>query len=602
MSPTSDISPKPGGPRLLVATRFGLGIHDAAWFEHRLALMAAITVPSLLAQDDQEFEWGIFAGPDLPEDVRHELDELLAPFEGRAFIDSDGHTPGNLLKLAVERRLVHPSGHVLTGRIDDDDAWAITTVGRIRAYAGDWLSEEPRAPGLGLTFETGVVWVMYDMLDIERLQAVGDRTVRPASLRSFKHAWTSISEFVCSPLSLGLTPIKGSHALVPHELSEAGFDVRVVPDDEPMWLYCRHKQTDSAIERSTPDDRLDMSIDDLERIFGIDGARTEAFISSAGRYGYSTKKRLFDRRGELQEAFTEAEGKVSDPTVNELEVASLARKASRRREEWARLGHDLIAAPSGDAAAIGFCHVIQTPFCDRTLTHSQEPSLDRLNTRLRLLDAYCLPSLATQDCGDFIWQVYCDEATDASILEALHDRAKRFPQMRVAITGPNGRNPAAHVLDDTRLVDTVLVTTRLDNASALAKGCVRAIHGHVDRFGYGGKDSLVLDFPRGYRLDPASGSLALLQMPHSSCPTLFERLSAEPATVLSGNPPALREQHDSLTDSSIPAWLLVGEQPGEPDAPGPDGQSEEVDVRRLDEFGLALDQPRHGHGQQAAVE
>jgi len=575
-------------PRLLIATRFGLGIIDSAWFEHRLALMSAITAPSLLAQDDQEFEWGIFVDPDLPRDARQGLEEVIGPFDGRAFIDSGGHTPDNLLELAVERRLPHSSGYLLTGRIDDDDAWARTTVQKVRAYAAEWLGAQPSAPGFGLTFENGLVWVMYDMLDVEQLQAVGDHAVRRASLRSFTHPWTSISEFVCSPLSVGMTPIKGSHAKVPEELGAEGFEVHVVANEEPMWLYCRHKQTDSGIERATPHDELEISIDDLSHTFGIDDTQTRKYIQRAESYGYSTKKRLFDRRGELRHAFADAEGKAANPAINEAEIASLTQKASRRREEWAQLGHDLIATPGRDASATDFCHVIQTQFSAQTHRSPKGLPLDWLNHRLQMLDSYCLPSLTTQTCRDFIWQVYCDENTDSSVLQALQERAERVPQMRIAITGPHGRTPAAHAVDDTRLVDAVLLTTRLDSDVALSKNHVKAIHEHVDSFSHSGEETLHLIFPRGYRLDAATGRLFLDRTPHSGVHTLFERLACEPRTVLSGSPSTFQEEHPTVQDDSFLAWLVVLRESNSLD-PLDAQYAGEVDIGRLAEFGLTVD-------------
>ena len=530
MKPQSAISASPNAPRLLVATRFGIGISDPAWFEHRLALMSAITAPSLLAQSDQEFVWGIFVGANLPERARRGLEDIVAPFEGRAFIDFKGHTPDNLLALAVERGLEHPSGHVLTGRIDDDDAWSTHTVEEVRAFTGDWLSRQSSRPGFGLTFANGLVWVMYDMLDIDRLQSVGDSTERPASIRAYSCPWISISEFVCSPLSIGMTPIKGSHAKVPEELESEGFEIHVVDNESPMWLYCRHKQTDSGIERATPEDELELSAESLADLFGIDGERTDAYIRRSAEYGYSTKKRLFDRRGELHNEFTDAEGRAADLASHELELADLAGKASRRRDEWARLGHDLIAQPNQDPGTVAFSHVIQTPFSNQPRQERQELSREQLEARLRQLDSHCLSSLAAQTSKAFLWHVYCDEDTDEAMLRALQERAARFPQMRIAITGPNSRTPATHALDDTRLVDAVLLTTHLDCDGAIASDRIAAIHGHVDEFGRGGEESFLLEIPR---LGAANGRLADGQSPPSALRTLFERLTAVPVTMLS---------------------------------------------------------------------
>jgi hypothetical protein len=127
-------------PRLLIGTRFGLGIRDPAWFEHRVALLSAVTAPSLMAQEDQGFEWAIFVDSGLPPEIRETIEGILAPFEGRAFLHSQqlGQSAASLLRLAEERDLIDPGGYMLTGRIDDDDAWDRQTVAMVRERVATW--------------------------------------------------------------------------------------------------------------------------------------------------------------------------------------------------------------------------------------------------------------------------------------------------------------------------------------------------------------------------------------------------------------------------------------------------------------------------------
>jgi Putative rhamnosyl transferase len=55
-------------PPLLILTRFGLGVRDVAWLEHRATLVSSITAPSLFAQDDQSFRWVLLVDEDPPSD------------------------------------------------------------------------------------------------------------------------------------------------------------------------------------------------------------------------------------------------------------------------------------------------------------------------------------------------------------------------------------------------------------------------------------------------------------------------------------------------------------------------------------------------------
>jgi Putative rhamnosyl transferase len=204
-----------------------------------------------------------------------------------------------------------------------------------------------------------------------------------------------------------------------------------------------------------------------------------------------------------------------------------------------------------------FCHVVQTRFSVRARWGFEEFPFDWLEERLGLFDAFCLPSVAGQTGGEFLWHVYCDRDTKPAVLVELEKRAEQVPQMQVALTGPECDTPVTHVLKATKAGDRAVATTRLDSDDAIARGYVEAIQAHADAFIESDKETWLLNFPRGYQLDTASGRLLFDWMPRSSFHTLFERVSTGLSTVLMGNHSKFHESHPTEQDDSIPAWLMV---------------------------------------------
>jgi hypothetical protein len=209
------------------------------------------------------------------------------------------------------------------------------------------------------------------------------------------------------------------------------------------------------------------------------------------------------------------------------------------------------------STATGFTHVIQTRFSVRAKWGYQEFPLEWLEERLGLFDAYCLPSIAGQTAREFAWHVYCDTGTSPTILTELEMRSRKVPQMRVSLTGPGGDAPKTHVLKATDAGDRAVLTTRLDSDDAISRHYVEAIQTHVGHFIESDKATWLLNFPRGYQLDNASGRLLFDWMPRSSFHTLFERVTTDLQTVLAGNHSKFHEIHPTAQDDSMPAWLMV---------------------------------------------
>jgi FkbM family methyltransferase len=277
-----------GLPRLLVVTRYGLGVNDASWLEHRLRLISAITGPSLAAQSERRFTWAVFVDPTLPDRLRRALEELLEPLDHAVLVESSEHpyTTEGFLRLARELGTVSGEEWLFTARLDDDDAWHRDVVRRVYAAAQGWLDARgpERAAGLGISFDRVLIWIMYDVLCVGPL-AAGKTKYERAGMRESIHSFESMSVFVLSRMSDRISARSAGHYDMPGFLRERGFDVEVHGSREPMTLYCRHKQVNTAIRRGRKDaEPRSFDIEELSRMFGIDVARTRRYIAEEASF------------------------------------------------------------------------------------------------------------------------------------------------------------------------------------------------------------------------------------------------------------------------------------------------------------------------------
>ncbi|MET0304809.1 MAG: glycosyltransferase [Solirubrobacterales bacterium] len=328
-------------PPLLVTTRFGIGVSDRAWLDHRLVLLSAITAPSLLAQDDQSFYWAVYVDPDLSPEVRFGLEEALAPFGGRAFLQFDRYGTASSLALAQKLGAVGPEGRVLTGRIDDDDAWSTRVVGMVRRRADRWLRGPRETLGVGITFEYGYEWVMYDMLDVDAWQKNGRKVRRRATIRPYHYPFLATSVFVLASLPNRVSALSAGHSRIGRWLAEKDYEVDNVSTERPMWLYCRHKQAGSGIQKSNGAS-IELTVRDLAVEFGLDEVRVARYLTSADKYGYGVLKRPLEYRANLQKDLRTVKQRFKDPAIGEAERVQLREREAQLATEMSHMAENLV--------------------------------------------------------------------------------------------------------------------------------------------------------------------------------------------------------------------------------------------------------------------
>jgi hypothetical protein len=144
-------------------------------------------------------------------------------------------------------------------------------------------------------------------------------------------------------------------------------------------------------------------------------------------------------------------------------------------------------------------HFIITPFYVRRhftaktgKIEVRHASLEWLDDRLRLFEAYCLPSVAAQSDQNFTWYLYFDDSTPRKYLErvaaAIARRDNIFIKRCALWEGSTLVNDLVAGLDEhTRWV----ITTRLDNDDGLQRDFVSMLHAAVE------EKTEFLNFPRG---------------------------------------------------------------------------------------------------------
>jgi len=185
---------------------------------------------------------------------------------------------------------------------------------------------------------------------VEHLQDTGEKVVREAGIRRYSYPFTSISGFVCAEPASGVTPISTSHGRVGDLLERNGFAVERISSDEPMWLYCRHKQATSGILRATRENEVQISMAALAQRFGLDIVQTEHYISNARTHDYGLAKRTFSQRARVWKALIELDRRIADSMKahDEAHLDELRRERSKVAEELSGLTECVVGDPERD--------------------------------------------------------------------------------------------------------------------------------------------------------------------------------------------------------------------------------------------------------------
>lgn len=268
---------------VMVSTRFGVGVKDSDWLEHRFLLFESITAPSLRSQTFQNFIWNIFVGDEALDWVVEKLEAITAGIGARVIINRAAQHAEALSESYAENVSTEFN---LLALIDDDDAWHVTFLESCVSSAKAFI--EGGSHSVAFTFSRGLEWIIADVIDIDVSKRKGYLAVRGESLRSYSRPFLTMG---CLLLFKGSVPEHFSaHQSYGKVLKESGFTLEIIENSEPMWLYVRHKQADSNLRKAHNSENLAISLQDMESDFGISADLVNLYKAKQNDFLYSKKK------------------------------------------------------------------------------------------------------------------------------------------------------------------------------------------------------------------------------------------------------------------------------------------------------------------------
>ncbi|CAM3448712.1 glycosyltransferase [Stackebrandtia soli] len=294
-----------------MATRLGIGVYDEAWFEHRLTLFEAITVPSMRAQTNQDFTWLLAIDEQMPSAPFERLHRIVADVPNAEFlrVEFKSGLKDAVATWAKERAVEAGAEHALTSRLDDDDALHVDCVARLREEAERFFITASTQYA-AFAFTQGSMWIPMERRGYTRF-----------------HPSHSLGLSVLEPV----TDCRGIYAW-PHQdlltrLAPRGAYLRAIDGDELWWLYTTHVLADS-------------DTGDLKRLAKV----------RDHRYGYDVDDAMLARYG-LDPAVIDGLADLPQPTVGKP-VKRLAVRAIDTEREITQLRQRLASAASSEAAPL----------------------------------------------------------------------------------------------------------------------------------------------------------------------------------------------------------------------------------------------------------
>jgi hypothetical protein len=210
--------------RQFVQTRFNVridlshGVEDwRAWCDHRAEVFLDVTLPSMLGQSSQQFDWLVYFDTERFDST----ERVLAALEPHSnvhplFYDGRGKTSWDLMgraRLGVSVR-ASDAEVVVTTKLDSDDALNRTYVERVAEQVGR-LEREEVGSGLALNFTLGALLVEGRFFAFE-----------------YPHSpYLALVEPVGEPVTA---------MTIQHHRVHTRFPVRQIAVAEPMWLQVVH--------------------------------------------------------------------------------------------------------------------------------------------------------------------------------------------------------------------------------------------------------------------------------------------------------------------------------------------------------------------------
>lgn len=131
-------------------------LYDPERLARRFRLFEALTLPSLAAQSDRDFSLAILIGEDFPTEARTRLEHLIKPFRDAKVVAQPVYNNYKATKLAIEACRHEAATHLISIRLDDDDAFGCDVIAAQKALASSVARLGPKDAPAVICFNQGL--------------------------------------------------------------------------------------------------------------------------------------------------------------------------------------------------------------------------------------------------------------------------------------------------------------------------------------------------------------------------------------------------------------------------------------------------------------
>lgn len=132
-------------------------LYEKVRLEERFRLMEAVALPCIKAQTDEDFELIIVIGDQLPSDYSDRLHDITADIPQVRIITEPPRPQREVMKEIFNKARKDPSAPCLQFRHDDDDAFAVDFIERLRAASHDAQALSAQHKVVNFDWNKGIV-------------------------------------------------------------------------------------------------------------------------------------------------------------------------------------------------------------------------------------------------------------------------------------------------------------------------------------------------------------------------------------------------------------------------------------------------------------
>jgi Putative rhamnosyl transferase len=130
-------------------------LYDPARLDRRFHLLENLCLPSMLAQDDANFDLGVLVGDDLPAPFRARLDAALRPMPRARVIALPPLPHYDATQRAFAAMRPDTASHITTFRLDDDDALCRSYIATLRRMTDGLIPLRAAKAPFAIAFNRG---------------------------------------------------------------------------------------------------------------------------------------------------------------------------------------------------------------------------------------------------------------------------------------------------------------------------------------------------------------------------------------------------------------------------------------------------------------